>query len=330
MALYVGIDGGGTKTRVCVVDSAGETGAAVEGGASNPISVGWEDAHERIVSLIEQGVAAVGGTPDGIAALCAAVAGIDRPDQAARLRALLHERFPAAEIVVVNDALAALASGTRGGSGVVLIAGTGTIAVGEDRGGRVVRAGGLGYLIGDEGSGFEIGRRGLIAAAQAAEGRGPTTALWPAAREVFGVEAAVDLVPAIYDRPHPVGTVASFARTVAALADSDAVAESILADAVEQHRRLIGAAFARLGDTAEPAVVLAGGFYAQPSRWKERLQSMLPGCAWPPLTYSPAAGAVLRAMTLQARRAGTPAAPTEREAAAALWERIIERVEGAS
>lgn len=325
MALFVGVDGGGTKTRVCLVDTTADKGMTVAGDASNPTSVGWDATRDRVIALIEQGRAALAGESAEVGAICAAVAGIDRPEQARRLTAMLAARFPSARITVVNDALAALAAGTRGGSGVVLIAGTGTIAVGEDRHGRVARAGGLGYLFGDEGSGFDIGRQGLLAAARANERRGPATALWRAACEVFGVASPPELVPAIHNHPHPVGTVASFARTVAALADSDDVAAAIMAGAVEQHSLLIGSVFEQLGPDVDSTVVLGGGFYAQPSRWMERLHTLQPGRIWAPLTYSAAAGAALRAMTLDAPHRDAP-----RAAVVAQWERIVRQVESVS
>lgn len=330
MALYVGVDGGGTGTRVLILDTEAESGLVRRGEASNPLSVGWEASCGRIVALISAGLAGLQAAPEQVRAVCAALAGLGRPADAARMRDLLQQHLPTAHIAAVSDAQAALTAGTRGGPGIVLIAGTGTIALGEDIHGRVERAGGLGYLIGDEGSGFEIGRDGLRAAVQAHEGRGPATALWEVAQSVFDIVQPTDLVPAVYNSSHPVGLIASFAREVVAAASRDAVAAGIVETAIGQHAGLVESLCRRLTFAGPPAVVLAGGLYEGQPDWRRRLQGHLPGCRCMALRHSAAAGAALRAMLLDpAHDAPADGTAAERRAATVgLWERLVEKVEG--
>ncbi len=82
--------------------------------------------------------------------------------------------------------------------GIVLIAGTGSIALGQDRHGKRARAGGWGYLIGDEGSGYDLGRRGIRAAAKAADGRGLQTSLLPMLLAHWGLEQPLQIIDRVY------------------------------------------------------------------------------------------------------------------------------------
>jgi N-acetylglucosamine kinase-like BadF-type ATPase len=242
---------------------------------------------------------------------------------------LLQQHLPEPCVTAVSDAQAALSAGTHGSPGIVLIAGTGTIALGEDVFGRVERAGGLGYLIGDEGSGYEIGRNGLRAAVQAQEGRGPATALWEAVKSFFDIAQPTDLVPAVYNSSHPVGLIASFARTVVEAASSDAVASGIVEAALRQHAALVDSLCQRLTFAGPPTVVAAGGLYGAQPDWLRRLQGHLPGCRCVALRHSAAAGAALRAMLWDLVHALPADGAAERRAATVgLWERLVEKVEG--
>jgi N-acetylglucosamine kinase-like BadF-type ATPase len=329
MALYVGVDGGGSGTRVLMLDTEAATVVLRRGEASNPVSVGWETGCSRIAALITAGLAELHATPAQVHAVCAALAGLGRPADAARMHDRLHQYLPTARIEAVSDAQAALTAGTCGGPGIVLIAGTGTMALGEDLHGRVERAGGLGYLIGDEGSGFEIGRDGLRAAVQAHEGRGPATALWEAAKHYFDIAQPTDLVPAVYNSGHPVGLIASFARAVAEAASWDAVAAGIVEAAIGQHATLVDSLCKRLTFAGPPTVVAAGGLYGAQPDWLRRLQTHLPGCRCVAPRHSAAAGAALRAMLWDlAPDAPIDDAADRRAATVRLWERLVEKVEG--
>jgi N-acetylglucosamine kinase-like BadF-type ATPase len=101
---------------------------------------------------------------------------------------------------VVNDALIALVAGAGENPGVVLVAGTGSIAYGRDARGRAARAGGWGYLLGDEGSGFWIGRRALLSVVRHADGRGPFTMLTELVLRHMGITRPAELIHETYDK----------------------------------------------------------------------------------------------------------------------------------
>ncbi|WAH37188.1 N-acetylglucosamine kinase [Alicyclobacillus dauci] len=296
MKLYIGVDGGGTKTEVFAFDLEHRRGNVSAGAASNPSTVGWEQAMETVETLIRTVTREAGGSVDDVKGLSLCMSGVDRPEQGERVRSHFAPLFPNAKVEVANDALAALAAGTRGSSGVVLIAGTGSIAVGESDRGKVVRAGGYGNLIGDEGSGFVIGRAGLMAAVQSREGRGPETTLWERTKEQFGIAQPGEIIPKIYGSHHPVGTIASFAPHVLAEATHDEVAARIVAEAVDNHVALIRSVRTQLSDDISDKVILAGGLFTNTPVLADKVRLALPELTFTVLKERASAGAALRAL----------------------------------
>ncbi|WP_067930064.1 BadF/BadG/BcrA/BcrD ATPase family protein [Alicyclobacillus kakegawensis] len=315
MAIFVGVDGGGSKTEVMAVDTHTSVVATAVGAGCNPQGVGLDRSLSELSRLVDATLCQVGEhypakvKPDAVSF---ALAGVDRPQQAERIRAAMQEQLEPAKLEVVNDGLAALAAGTEGQPGTVLIAGTGSIALGETADGTVVRAGGFGSLIGDEGSGFDIGRKGLMAAIQAFEERGPKTILWDMAQRWFHVREASDLISRVYESTQPVAAVAAFARVVleAAHVHADPVAQAITDTAVVDHQHLIEAVWQKLPPDTPRNVVLAGSLFTRSDVLRERLVRLLPGgvvCSV--LRRAPAAGSILRAIRLwQAASEGSDAA----------------------
>ena len=139
----------------------------------------------------------------------------------------------AREVAITNDAEFALA-GLDSGPGVALIAGTGSIALGRDASGRMIQVGGWGHLLGDEGSAYDIGRRAAQAAARAADGRGPTTALLQLVLERWGLTAPRSMIDHAYLTQEK-APIASLAPGVLALARrGDHVARAIRRQACEE------------------------------------------------------------------------------------------------
>lgn len=325
MKVYIGVDGGGTKTEVFALDVERQRGVTRRGPASNPNTVGWEAAVETVSTLIDAVIQAVGTTATDVAGISICLAGVNRQEQIRKLKSHFGTKFSSPCIEVTNDALAALTAGTSGESGVVLIAGTGSIAVGESTDGRWVRAGGYGYLIGDEGSGFAIGRAGLMAALQSQEGRGPQSVLWQRAKEQFSIVSPEDIIAKVYQAPQPVGAVASFARTVLEEAASDAVAARIAAEAIEAYGSLIDSVCTQLNGKLSNMVVLAGGILTHTPWLIEQLKCRLPLFEWVVQSAPSCAGAALRAVGL----GETESWKTEyaKEQAIDAWKAAILRAE---
>ena len=181
----LGIDAGGTKT-VCLL--ADEQGAIVsEGrGAGANLHTAGELAVEKVLhEVMEEAIGDRAITP---AAICLGIAGVDRDDEARTVRAIMRRIGYKSRVLVVNDALIALVAGARDEPGIAIIAGTGSIVYGRNAAFEAARAGGWGHMIGDEGSGYWIGRESLAAVMRAADGRGPETRLTAEILSHFNVD----------------------------------------------------------------------------------------------------------------------------------------------
>ena len=175
--MYVlGIDAGGTKTVCYLADAQGTIVGEGRGGGANLQAHGELEVEKVLHAVIEE---AVGDRAVLPAAVCLGVAGIDRAEDDRIVRGIMRRFGFRVRTLVVNDALVALVAGVGDEPGVVLIAGTGSIAYGVNQDGFAARAGGWGYMLGDEGSGYWVGRKALAAVVRAADGRGPKTALTP-------------------------------------------------------------------------------------------------------------------------------------------------------
>lgn len=253
--IAVGIDAGGTKTRAFAVDRAGEVVGRGAGGGGNLISS--PDPQGSIGAALAE---ALGGRDADAVVLSAA--GGDRKADRERGREMLARVAPAgARLQVTHDAIAALYAGNPAGCGVVLIAGTGSIAYGRNEEGDEDRAGGWGHLIGDEGSAVWCGLEALRAIAHAVDGRGMPTRLVDLLFQELGVGEFADVLPQLYGRPHPAPAISAATRALAvASADGDAVANGILQRGATALARAAAVVAMTLGLPGGP-VYLAGGAF---------------------------------------------------------------------
>ena len=235
----------------------------------------------------------VPAAPDAVAL---GIAGADRPPDEAVLRAILRRIGFRSRVVVTNDARIAFVAGSPERVGLALVCGTGSIAWGRNRAGKIARSGGWGWHVGDEGSGFWIGERAIRAVLRAVDGRGPATTLDRALSEHFEIAEPEQILYAIYDREFPRTRVAKFAARVDAAARAgDAVAKGILADAASELVCAASSVRDQLGLEEGPYdVVLSGGTFAAvpilESDVGRRLES--PRARVRTLTQAPAIGAV--------------------------------------
>src|SRR2546423_12777573 len=170
----LGIDAGGTKTVCLLADERGTMLSEGRGPGAN-LHVAGELAVEKVLHEVME--EAIGERSVEPAAICLGIAGVDREDEERTVRAIMRRIGHKSRVLVVNDALIALVAGAGDAPGIVIIAGTGSIVYGRNGGGEAARAGGWGHIIGDEGSGYWIGREALAAVMRAADRRGPATQL---------------------------------------------------------------------------------------------------------------------------------------------------------
>ena len=223
-AYYLGVDGGGTKTLAVIVDAAGvERGRGLAGCAN--VKVTGLDAALNEVDAAIQAASAAAGCRAPFAAAWLGLSGVDAPPDQALL--LPHLGALAKVVRLTNDA-ALLLGALSDGVGVALIAGTGSIALGRNAAGMQARAGGWGHLVGDEGSGYDMGRRALQAALRAADGRGPSTQLLDDILAAWALDDAAEIIGRVYP-PGDKAEIARLSRLVfAATKAGDRVADRIV------------------------------------------------------------------------------------------------------
>lgn len=230
--LYLGVDGGGTKTHVILLNNENHLVAEGFAGASNPLRVGVETAVSNIVKAAEAACDSADRSRGDIVSAALGLAGVRREDLRGRVKDSFFSRLRVKNIEVTTDAAVALYGVTLGKAGLVVIAGTGSVCMGRNAGGETVTAGGWGPLAGDEGGGAGIARSALQAVAKASDGRAPKTDLSDAAIEYFRAGRLADLAVAIYAPTIDNAKIAGFARLVVEIAETgDSIAVEILREA---------------------------------------------------------------------------------------------------
>lgn len=309
MRYVLGFDGGGTKTDCVLMDEAGNILARGRSGPSNPARVSAEQAlanlqaaaldaflHAAADSLPNHAT-----TPRSFSAVVAGLAGAAQPDIAEKMRALVQTGFPGASLKLCTDLeLALYAAGDA--PAIVLVAGTGSAAIGRDAHGQVARAGGNGPLLGDEGSAYDIGRRAVRAALRAVDETSHDSALgkqilrqlgcaaWPAVQ--LRVSTAADEV---FPRVFPVVTAAADA--------GDNTARMLLTDAARDLAALVKIVVGRLRlGKLDFLLAKTGGIFGRSlfldATLDELLREAAPNARIAPLPMAPAEAAAHLALRL--------------------------------
>ena len=295
----LGIDAGGTKTVCLLADAKGRIIAEARGGGANLQSVGELEVEKVLHGVMESALANHDIAPS---AICLGIAGVDRPADSQTIRGIMNRIGYKARTLVVNDALVALQAGAGDQPGVVIVAGTGSIAYGRNRSAQAARAGGWGYLIGDEGGGFWIGRSALASVVRQFDGRGPATQLTELVLRHMGLRSPTELIHEIYYRDLHRRAIAGLAALVHQAAnDGDAVAGQILARAGTELATAAASVIARLEMRGEtfPTILAGGIFRGVPSLVRDvetRLSEIAPRSVVHLLQVEPAVGAVSLAL----------------------------------
>jgi N-acetylglucosamine kinase-like BadF-type ATPase len=230
--LYLGVDGGGTKTHAVLInDDKIQVGEGFSG-ASNPLRVGVESAVKNILTAITKASDSANRSRGDIVSAQIGLAGVRREDLRYLFRNQIKDYLRIGKIVVTTDAEIALYAATEGKEGLVIIAGTGSVCMGRNKNGEMASAGGWGPLAGDEGGGAGIARRALQAIAKSSDGRGKPTNLSTYAVDYFRAGRLEDLSVAIYAPQVDNARIAGFAKFVSQAAhEGDEVAIELLAEA---------------------------------------------------------------------------------------------------
>ena len=236
--IFLGIDGGGSKTAFLLENESGQPLVRLETGPSNRFSVGETQARQSITD----GVAQLPATPDVV---CAGFAGAGRPEGLRFYRECLESVLPNAKILIEGDAFVAYIGAIGISAGVLLIAGTGSIAIGRRPDNVMIRAGGWGPFFGDEGSGHWIGREAVRTALRLHERR-ESAHFVSAIANGLGLQTIPDVVAAWNAGSINVQSIASLARAVFEQYPSEP-SNRILREAAAHLRSLAEDAIERVG-----------------------------------------------------------------------------------
>ncbi|MCR5183421.1 MAG: hypothetical protein K6B46_01800 [Opitutales bacterium] len=308
---FIGVDGGGTKTRALVVDANGNVLGSSLKGASNPNSVGKAAAKENLITAMQDALAAANVT-EPVTAFCG-ISGVNdhRTAREFENKILQDGRIQFEKLRIENDTRSLCAAAFGLESGIVIIAGTGSKCYGRTTDGKEWETGGYDFHVSDEGSAFDLARSGIRAAVRAADGRGPDTIL----REIIFKELQIEEVGQISQRLHQNSLKKpGFAMTkdeIAALAilvdkaavAGDAVAREILDNAMHDLVLMVKtvAQKTEMDKIKTLRVGITGGVITHEpcaSLFKKALEKDFPGCEIFKPEEEPVVGATIRARAL--------------------------------
>jgi N-acetylglucosamine kinase-like BadF-type ATPase len=300
--VFLGIDGGGTRTRVFVTDAAGQLTASAEAGLSNPIHASADELRANLQSPIRAALGRIGMTPSACISAFAGMAGVTTEQGRTFLKHVLGESgLSQATLGVDHDIRVALAGGLALRPGVALIVGTGSSCYGRTADGRTWQTGGWEALISDEGSAYFLAREAIAAAVRMADGRDTETPLQNTVFDWLGISHVADILSRLGDRTFTRSRLASFAPTVVSLAEQgDLPALEILDRGASLLAQMVSANHGRLPTGHGPDVVITGGLGTAETLYRTRIttaiHAQLPSAHIHHPELAPAVGAALLAM----------------------------------
>jgi N-acetylglucosamine kinase-like BadF-type ATPase len=259
--LYLGVDGGGSKTMALVIDSAGVVVGIGRSSGSNYQSLGIDVAMDHIRAAVEE---ALGGAHAAIGAFC--LSGADTRPDFAQLEPALHGLGVCDETALYNDVIAIFRAGSTRPYGIAVVGGSGCNAGGIGRDGQEARLPSLGPLTGDRAGGHALGASAMGAAFRAWDGRGAPTRLVDTVLRTFQVPDMETLAELIVQGAVTPQRVRELAPLVFALArEGDAVACALIRAQGEEFGTAINAIARRLDLLDHPCEAVLGGslFYGE-------------------------------------------------------------------
>lgn len=304
MQFYLGIDGGGTRTRAFAVDAEGTTAGWGEAGAGNPNHATPEELRQHLGSAIQLAFRSLGISSAQCAAAFAGLAGITTGAARQEVVRLVSDCGLAhARIAADHDIRIALAGGLGGRPGIALIVGTGSSCYARAADGRTWQTGGWEALISDEGSGYFLGLEAMIAAARMADGRTAESPLKTTVFRWLGIGHISEILARLHDPGLSRADIAAFAPEVIQFAASgDTVAGEILGRGAALLAEMVEAAYRMLPTGPAPQVVITGGLGTARTIYRERIvgaiHQLLPAAEVMEPMLAPVIGGALLAMEM--------------------------------
>ncbi len=235
MKYFVGIDGGGTKTKLVVMDGEEKVVFSSVGGPGNILSSGYATVKESIKTVFQQGIINNGLALSDCVGMCIGAAGGARDSVKKQLEEIVRSLGYNNELQITHDGEIALIAGAKGEAALLLIAGTGAICYGRNNKGDIVRVSGWGHIIGDEGGAYSIGVNIVKAVMRAYDGREEPTVLRELLLKEMKINNEEEIISKIYSGQSNKETIAALAVLIEeGLKVKDSVSIKIADEAIEE------------------------------------------------------------------------------------------------
>lgn len=305
MHYVLGFDGGGTKTECVLMDAEKTVRARGHSGPSNPLRVGFGGALAAVCEAARWAMQDAKVLPEEVAGLCAGLAGTAQAEAARKMKKLLGEEYPGRVLHVCTD-LELTLEATGDGPAIVLVAGTGSAAVGRDMHGRNARVGGHGPLLGDEGSAYDIGKRAAMSALREYDRTGITSDFGAKILKELEVDSWQEFQTRVHAVPDEVFP-RIFPLVAKAADEGDTSAREFLQLAAAELAWLVNDLVERLDLREQKFLLVKSGGTVQRSRYfdeqvNQRLREAAPRAEFGALATTPAEAAARIALRLLANR----------------------------
>lgn len=272
MDLFWGIDGGGTQSRIKVIDRAGTVIYTQKSGATNIHATNKNGVKNNLDILLDNMVLALNRPLEDFCGGCFATAGMDSKSEQTFFKTYFKDtKHITHSIFYCNDSITALVGGIEKTEGYVLISGTGSIATSLSETGKIVRAGGWGHMLGDEGSGYWIGMQGIINGIRSSEKRDIASTLSEKVLTFYNLKTFRDSFNFIYTNFNK-AKIAEFAKIVFQEdKNGDLLSKKIIDKAVHELALLFFSVYEHSKDIKNKELVFSGGIFEHEKQFQKRV-----------------------------------------------------------
>lgn len=303
MPYVFGVDGGGTQSRAILMTDRGRVVYLGKGPALNYHDVGASQVSSSVNRIFNDALRNSRARAEECRGVCLGLAGCGQEQDRAILQPLFDGLFGKDKYVLMSDAQIALVSGTLSESGIIIIAGTGSMIYGRNEDGMDGRVGGYGSLLSDEGSGYHIGLDALKAIVRHHDGMDDKPGFQKTVFDHLGVQRIGDLISWVNSGNASRDRIAALAELVIrAAAEDDPTADAILERQADALARCVNALHRRLSFSERVDIVLSGGLFSDASYYwqlvRRKIHYFLPGANVLSPKLEPVIGAALYAFSI--------------------------------
>ncbi|ANY74298.1 N-acetylglucosamine kinase [Paenibacillus ihbetae] len=309
MEIFIGVDGGGTKTEAAAINASGQVISRFTGGSTNPYIVTFDGAMKELQAVIEGLMEPFNLSSASCSSICLGMSGVSSDEERQRVRQYLEshflERQLSPHIYMRSEAEISLMAVLERQYGILIISGTGSNTYGITKSGSIHRVGGWGHILGDEGSGYQIGLQTLKSVIKSHERILPPTRMSSLILKTYPLSHIADLKSYIYQPAITKQNIASFARCCIEAAEAgDHVALDILRSQADELAETTSALIMQHHEFATSDVVCIGSIFKHSRVFREAYRAAIreryPRLQFPEAAHdrTPAHGAAMLAYRL--------------------------------